>query len=62
MKRIAIMGTLCEKSMLICVISDINHVYPKISHQIYILTVLLVNLGVQIRDGEYVYTLCRKQT
>ena len=38
-----------SESILISVIFDINQVHPKISHQIYILTVFLVNLGVQIR-------------
>ena len=49
MKLIGVLDTLCQKNMLICVISDINQaVHPKNSHQIYILIRFLVNLGTQI--------------
>ena len=42
----------CQKSLLNCVISDIKHaVHPKISHQIYILTVFWVN-----SEGTYIET------
>ena len=41
-KLIAMLDTFCQKSMLICVISDINHiVHPNISHLICIFTVFL---------------------
>ena len=47
------LGTLFQNVLLVWVISDINQVvHPKNSNQIYIQTVFLVNLGVQIRDGD----------
>ena len=58
---IAILDTLFQKSMLICVIYDINQVVPaKNSHQIYILTAFLVNLVVQIQKGVYEPFECNK--
>ena len=52
MKRIAVPATLCQKSILISVISDINQVvHPNNSYQIYIFYDIFFNLGVKIREG-----------
>ena len=55
MKWIATFNTLCQKSMLICVISDINQLYTQKFLIKYTFRLFLVNLGVQIRKGDHVY-------
>ena len=53
MKLIVISGTMCEKSLTICVLSDkILVVHLDISSQIYIFTMFLVHLAVEFLLGD----------